>query len=79
METPEALRVMRALSIAPVVEISRELVFRAVDTRMRCGVSYWDALILAAAEKARCGILHSEDLNPGQDYHGVTVVNPFDA
>jgi predicted nucleic acid-binding protein len=40
-------------------------------------VSYYDALIVAAARLAECQVLYSEDLNPGQDYGGVRVLNPF--
>jgi predicted nucleic acid-binding protein len=48
--------------------------FRIED---EAGISFWDALIVAAA--ARSGATHvlSEDLNPGQVIAGVTVVNPF--
>jgi predicted nucleic acid-binding protein len=45
--------------------------------KQRFQTSYWDAAILAAAKAARCELLLSEDLNPGQDYDGVVVVNPF--
>ena len=47
---------------------------RFVDTNTD---AYWDAAILAAAKAARCQQLLSEDLNHGQDYDGVVVVNPF--
>ena len=40
-------------------------------------MSYWDALIIAAAEAASCEIVWSEDMNDGQVYGGVTVRNPF--
>jgi predicted nucleic acid-binding protein len=40
-------------------------------------LSFWDAQILAAAASAGCGILYSEDLNPGQTIMGVKVQNPF--
>ena len=39
------------------------------------GVS--DAVILAAAKRLGCHTVYSEDLNHGQDYDGVRVVNPF--
>jgi predicted nucleic acid-binding protein len=42
-------------------------------------LSYWDAAILAAAKQMGCRAVYSEDLNAGQDYDGVTVVNPFAA
>ncbi|ERF60140.1 toxin-antitoxin system, toxin component, PIN family [Treponema socranskii subsp. socranskii VPI DR56BR1116 = ATCC 35536] len=34
-------------------------------------------MIIAAAEKAKCEFIISEDLNPGQTYRGVMVINPF--
>lgn len=47
----------------------------AIQERYR--ISFWDALIIAAAQTARAPILYSEDLNHGQDFAGVRVVNPF--
>jgi predicted nucleic acid-binding protein len=49
----------------------------ALRLKERFQISYWDAAILAAAQAARCRQLLSEDLNHGQDYDGVVVVNPF--
>jgi predicted nucleic acid-binding protein len=42
------------------------------------GISFWDALILAAAARSGATRVLSEDLNAGQIISGVTVVNPFD-
>lgn len=50
---------------------------RAISTHKQYRVSYWDSLIIAAAEKAGCTRIISEDLNLGQSYHGIVVVNPF--
>ena len=41
-------------------------------------LSYWDALILAAAERCGARYLLSEDFQGGRDYAGVKVLNPFD-
>ena len=60
-----------------VVPLDIALVRRAVATCARYQVSYWDALIIAAAERAGCARIISEDLNPGQLYHGIIVVSPF--
>ena len=49
----------------------------ALEIKARYGTSYWDSTILAAAQSARCNELLSEDLNHGQQYGTVTVVNPF--
>ena len=43
----------------------------------RCSLSFWDALILGAAQTMGCGFVLSEDLPAGQSLEGVLVVNPF--
>jgi predicted nucleic acid-binding protein len=43
----------------------------------RAHVSYWDALILAAAERSGCRWLLSEDFTHGRKYGAVEIVNPF--
>ena len=43
----------------------------------RYQLSFWDALIVAAAKAASCQYLVTEDLNSGQEYDGVIVLNPF--
>lgn len=54
-----------------------ELIEQAIDISLVSQVSFWDALIIAAAEKSNCEFVFSEDLNPGQSYRGVRVLNPF--
>ncbi len=49
----------------------------ALEIKERFHTSYWDAAIVAAAKASGCRQLLSEDLSHGQDYDGVTVVNPF--
>ena len=43
----------------------------------RYQTSYFDACILAAAKQLGCDKVYSEDLNDGQTYDGIEVVNPF--
>jgi predicted nucleic acid-binding protein len=43
----------------------------------RYRLSYWDALIVAAAKAASCRYLLTEDLPAGQEMDGIEVVNPF--
>jgi predicted nucleic acid-binding protein len=45
--------------------------------QQRFSLSFWDALIVAAARIGGCGHLLTEDLSHGQDIGGVKVVNPF--
>ena len=68
---------IRLLSQLKVVEISSSLVMRAIQIKADCQLSYWDALIIAAAEAASCETVWSEDLSDGQVYGEVTVRNPF--
>lgn len=42
-------------------------------------ISFWDALIIAAAVKAGADEILSEDMNSGQMIAGVRIVNPFAA
>ena len=51
----------------------------ALEIAARFRVSYFDALILAAARLAGCATVFSEDLETGQDYGGVRVENPLPA
>ena len=61
----------------PTLELTPALFRSAVDVHERYQLSYWDAAILAAARQMGCHTVFSEDSNEGQNYDGVTVVNPF--
>jgi len=52
-------------------------VLSAIGIHRRNGISFWDAMIVWSAAELGCGVLYSEDLNPGQLYEGVRVHNPF--
>lgn len=73
----DARLIVEQISIMPVVAVDLPLVRNAIDTSQRYGIAYWDGLIVAAAERAGCTRLLSEDLNPGQIYNGVRAFNPF--
>jgi predicted nucleic acid-binding protein len=57
--------------------VSSDLLHRAWQVQDRYQISFWDALIVAAAKTLGCGYLLSEDLQPDQSLDGVMVVNPF--
>ena len=65
------------LSSLETVLIDTDLVLGAVDLHMLHRISFWDALIINAAVAARCAVLYTEDLNPGQILAGIKIVNPF--
>jgi predicted nucleic acid-binding protein len=54
-----------------------ELYERAWEVEDRFGLSWWDALIVAAAQQARCQYLLTEDLQDAQNLGGLLVANPF--
>jgi len=66
-----------ALATIRLVVPDAELVRRAVQARAAYGIHFYDGMIVAAAERAGCQRILSEDLNAGQEYFGVTVSNPF--
>jgi predicted nucleic acid-binding protein len=73
----EATRIVRDLTTWPVVDNSLALLQAGLDEQSRWGISLWDALILAAARASGASELITEDLNHGQDYAGVRVLDPF--
>ena len=60
-----------------VIETTVPLVQRALATAARWRISHWDAAIVEAARRGGCPELLSEDLQPGMDFAGVAVRNPF--
>jgi predicted nucleic acid-binding protein len=54
-----------------------DTVLRATDIAELAQISFWDALILASAEKSGAARLYSEDLNHGQSIVGIQIVNPL--
>jgi predicted nucleic acid-binding protein len=68
---------IRDFSNWEVVLNNANSVLRALELERRSQLSFWDAMIVQAAESAECAVLYSEDLSDGQKYGGVLVVNPF--
>ena len=60
-----------------IVVNAPEAVIHALEIEVKYKTSFWDALILQAAEQSGAAILYSEDLATGQNYGSVEVVNPL--
>ena len=69
--------ILDQLEPVPTVSPDERTVRRAVDCREKYGLHFYDGMIIAAAERAGCKKVWSEDLNSGQEYFGVRVENPF--
>jgi len=52
-------------------------VIQALDIEVRYETSFWDALILQAAESSGAAVVYSEDLRAGQKSGLVQVINPL--
>ena len=69
--------IVKTLRMFEIVQTSPDLIDEAIDGSILNTISFWDALILAAAVSAGCSIVYSEDFNPGQAIMGVRVQNPL--
>ena len=72
-----ARREIGLLAALQVADIDVPLVDRAIEIHDTVQLSYWDSLIIAAAEKLGCTTVLSEDMSDNQTYGSVTVRNPF--
>jgi len=70
-------RQIELLSTLPVIPQSAALAIRATEIKELYGLSFWDAAIIAAAAEGGCSQILSEDMNTGQIYCGIRLVNPF--
>ena len=68
---------IRALLAWEPMATDNRILEAAWSIEERYGLSWWDSLIVGAAQVAGCPRLLTEDLQPGQDYAGVIVVSPF--
>ena len=79
LTSAKALDIIEQYLTWTIVENTGRLLTEAIALQQRVRLSFWDSLIVQAAIEARCDRLYSEDLNPGQTFGSVTVVDPFDS
>ncbi len=72
-----AKSVLQSFQIFEIVQLSPDLIERAIDRSVLSQLSFWDALIVAASVAGGCTMIYSEDLNTGQVIDGVKITNPF--
>jgi predicted nucleic acid-binding protein len=73
-----ALRYIDQIAAWPVAVTDFRAVRRAIELSIGSMLSFWDALIVVAAEGSGAKTLYSEDLQAGQELLGVRIVNPFE-
>lgn len=74
---PQVRAEVRDLVTWQPIPVDSALIESAWRIQDRYKLSFWDALIVAAAKTAACDYLLTEDLQAGQSIDGVRVVNPF--
>ena len=77
VEPVKALFAVEKLAAARVVGSNADFVLDALRLSQRFHLSVWDALIVQAALASRCTTLFTEDMQAGQRFGELEVVNPF--
>jgi predicted nucleic acid-binding protein len=75
--SPRARSMVELFALWQPIDTSLGLIQRAWHWMDKAGLPYWDALIVAAAERGGCAWLLSEDFQAGRQFGPVTVVNPL--
>ena len=73
----DLIAALDALGPIKLISPDGDIVRRAVEAHAAYGLHFYDGMIVAAAERAGCERIWSEDYNSGQKYFGIAVVNPF--
>ncbi len=69
--------ILHSLENFEVVTISPTVINEAIDCSVISQISFWDSLIVCAAEQAKCEKLWTEDLTDGQVIRGIQIQNPI--
>jgi predicted nucleic acid-binding protein len=78
LEPPRAREIVEALIHWGPVDSTLGLVQQAWQWTDSAQLTYWDALILAAAQRTGASYLLSEDFQSGRRYGEVEALNPFE-
>ena len=70
-------RQLVVLESLKIVQVTPDLIRRGLELCDRYRLNLWDAAILAAAERATCDRIWTEDFTTGAVYGSVRIENPF--
>lgn len=73
----QAMVHIERFAVCPVAINDMHTLRAAAQLTARESISFWDALMVAAAAQARCTRIYTEDLQHGRTLLGVRIVNPF--
>ena len=77
VDIDEAQKIVKDYYVWNVVPAGTKLIDDAFQIQKRYVLSFWDSLVLASAQQSHCSYVLTEDLNHGQKYGKLTVINPF--
>ena len=77
VDAAAAAAMVAGLARLPLVVIDGPMVLAAIEGSRAWNISYWDALVVRAAETAGCRRVLSEDLTGGSTYDSIVIENPF--
>lgn len=62
---------------ADVIPLTPQTTKLALEVMAKHSLSFWDALIYAAAKEAGASVIYTEDFTHGYEIEGVRYLNPF--
>ncbi len=77
MDRPSAREEVRFLLAWHPIALDARVIEGAWRIQDQYRISWWDALIVSAAQTAKCSYLLSEDLQENQTIGRVKIINPF--
>ena len=77
LDSAVAATTVSSLSELPLVQIDAKLILSAIHRSRSNQLSFWDALVVQAAIEGHANTLYSEDMQAGQMFDSLRVVNPF--
>jgi predicted nucleic acid-binding protein len=77
LDAAAAAATVSSFAELPLVQIDSALIVSAIHRSRNNQLSFWDALIVQAAVEGHASTLYSEDMQHGQMFDSLRVVNPF--
>ncbi len=73
----QRLALIKAYTAWPVIDSDLALVTAAMEKSVRFQISIFDAMVVEAALRSGATTLYSEDMQHGQRFGELTLINPF--
>lgn len=77
VDKQSARNIVQVYKAWSVHSITAEDIIDASEFEEQNQISFWDSLIITIAQKTGAETLYSEDMQDGQKFGSLTIVNPF--